>query len=107
MSVLVIAEHHQGRIADNPGPAGHGGAGRLGAGAPLAAGAGADGGRQAAALTRVNQVLLAEHPMLAEGSTTGSTDCSPGGQGLPALPDGGQQPGQDLLPQWQPGSRWR
>ena len=50
MSVLVIAEHHQGRIADNLAQLVTA-AGAWGRGAPLAAGAGADGGgKQAAAL---------------------------------------------------------
>ena len=72
MSVLVIAEHHQGRIADNLAQLVTA-AGRLGGEVPpLLLGQGlTEAGKQAAAPTGVNRVLLAEHPMLAEGLNDG------------------------------------
>ena len=72
MSVLVIAEHHQGRIADNLAQLVTA-AGRLGGEVHLLLlGQGlTEAGEQAAALTGVNRVLLAEHPMLAEGLNDG------------------------------------
>ncbi|MDY7831576.1 FAD-binding protein [Aeromonas caviae] len=72
MSVLVIAEHHQGRIADNLAQLVTA-AGRLGGEVHLLLlGQGlTEAGEQAAALTGVNRVLLAEHPMLAEGFNDG------------------------------------
>ncbi|MGU5661180.1 electron transfer flavoprotein subunit alpha/FixB family protein [Aeromonas sanarellii] len=67
MSVLVIAEHHQGRIADNLAQLVTA-AGLLGGEVHLLLlGLGlTEAGEQAAALTGVSRVLLAEHPMLAE-----------------------------------------
>ncbi|MGY3901233.1 electron transfer flavoprotein subunit alpha/FixB family protein [Aeromonas lusitana] len=72
MSVLVIAEHHQGQLADS--------AARLVAAAKqlggevhlLLLGQGlAEAGDQAATLQGVDRVLLAEHPLLAEGLNDG------------------------------------
>ncbi|MCF3099871.1 electron transfer flavoprotein subunit alpha/FixB family protein, partial [Aeromonas australiensis] len=72
MSVLIIAEHHQGQLADNV--------------AQLVTAAGSIGGQvdlllfgqglteaseQAAALGGVDKVLLAEHPRLADGLLDG------------------------------------
>ncbi|WP_421291515.1 electron transfer flavoprotein subunit alpha/FixB family protein [Aeromonas taiwanensis] len=67
MSVLVIAEHHQGRIADNLAQLVTA-AGLLGGEVHvLLLGLGlTEAGEQAAALEGVSRVLLAEHPMLAE-----------------------------------------
>ncbi|MBP4040908.1 FAD-binding protein [Aeromonas sp. SrichE-2G] len=67
MSVLVIAEHHQGRIADNLAQLVTA-AGLLGGEVHvLLLGLGlTEAGEQAASLEGVSRVLLAEHPMLAE-----------------------------------------
>jgi electron transfer flavoprotein alpha subunit len=67
MSVLVIAEHHQGRIADNLAQLVTA-AGLLGGEVHvLLLGQGlTEAGEQAASLEGVSRVLLAEHPMLAE-----------------------------------------
>ncbi|MGS3185298.1 electron transfer flavoprotein subunit alpha/FixB family protein [Aeromonas taiwanensis] len=67
MSVLVIAEHHQGRIADNLAQLVTA-AGLLGGEVHvLLLGLGlTEAGEQAASLKGVSRVLLAEHPMLAE-----------------------------------------
>jgi electron transfer flavoprotein alpha subunit len=70
MSVLVIAEHHQGG-SPTTWPSWSRRRGAWGRGASLAAGAGADGGGEQAAALTVNRVLLAEHPMLAEGLNDG------------------------------------
>ncbi|MGY3885625.1 electron transfer flavoprotein subunit alpha/FixB family protein [Aeromonas aquatica] len=72
MSVLVIVEHHQGQLADS--------AARLVAAATqlggevhlLLLGQGlTEAGEQAASLRGVDRVLLAEHPLLAEGLNDG------------------------------------
>jgi len=72
MSVLIIAEHHQGQLVDS--------AARLVTAATqlgaevhlLLLGQGlAEAGEQAASLHGVTRVLLAEHPMLAEGLNDG------------------------------------
>ncbi|WP_323981341.1 electron transfer flavoprotein subunit alpha/FixB family protein [Aeromonas media] len=72
MSVLIIAEHHQGQLADS--------AARLVTAATqlgaevhlLLLGQGlAEAGEQAASLHGITRVLLAEHPMLAEGLNDG------------------------------------
>ena len=72
MSVLIIAEHHQGQLVDS--------AARLVTAATqlgaevhlLLLGQGlAEAGEQAASLQGVTRVLLAEHPMLAEGLNDG------------------------------------
>ncbi|MGU5716255.1 electron transfer flavoprotein subunit alpha/FixB family protein [Aeromonas taiwanensis] len=67
MSVLVIAEYHQGRIADNLAQLVTA-AGLLGGEVHvLLLGQGlTEAGEQAASLEGVSRVLLAEHPMLAE-----------------------------------------
>jgi electron transfer flavoprotein alpha subunit len=72
MSVLVIAEHHQGQLADS---AAHlvTAASQLGGEVHLLLlGLGlTEAAEQAAALQGVSRVLLAEHPMLAEGLNDG------------------------------------
>ena len=73
MSVLIIAEHHQGQLADSAARLVTA-ATRLGAEVHLLLLLGqglAEAGAQAASLQGVTRVLLAEHPMLAEGLNDG------------------------------------
>ncbi|CAJ1763372.1 Electron transfer flavoprotein subunit alpha [Aeromonas salmonicida] len=72
MSVLVIAEHHQCKLADNVAQLVTA-AGQLGGEVHLLLlGQGlTEAGEQGASLQGVDRVLLAEHPMLAEGLNDG------------------------------------
>ncbi|MGY3856418.1 electron transfer flavoprotein subunit alpha/FixB family protein [Aeromonas veronii] len=72
MSVLIIAEHHQGQLADSVARV-VAAAGPLGGEVHLLLlGQGlTEAGEQAARLQGVDRVLLAEHPMLAEGLNDG------------------------------------
>ncbi|WP_434667555.1 electron transfer flavoprotein subunit alpha/FixB family protein [Aeromonas sp. NJAU223] len=72
MSVLIIAEHHQGQLADSVARV-VAAAGPLGGEVHLLLlGQGlTEAGEQAARLEGVDRVLLAEHPMLAEGLNDG------------------------------------
>ncbi|QXC32772.1 electron transfer flavoprotein subunit alpha/FixB family protein [Aeromonas sp. FDAARGOS 1407] len=72
MSVLIIAEHHQGRLADNAAQLVTA-AGQLGSDIHLLLfGQGlSEAAAQAAQLEGVDKVLLAEHPMLADGLLDG------------------------------------
>ncbi|AJQ54909.1 FAD-binding protein [Aeromonas hydrophila] len=72
MSVLIIAEHHQGQLADNVARLVTAGSQLGGEVHLLLLGQGlTEAGEQAAALQGVSRVLLAEHPMLAEGLSDG------------------------------------
>ncbi|WP_324011674.1 electron transfer flavoprotein subunit alpha/FixB family protein [Aeromonas hydrophila] len=72
MSVLIIAEHHQGQLADNVARLVTAGSQLGGEVHLLLLGQGlTEAGEQAAALQGVSRVLLAEHPMLAEGLNDG------------------------------------
>lgn len=72
MSVLIIAEHHQGHLADNAAQLVTA-AGQLGSDIHLLLfGQGlSEAAAQAAQLEGVDKVLLAEHPMLADGLLDG------------------------------------
>ncbi|MGY6037314.1 electron transfer flavoprotein subunit alpha/FixB family protein [Aeromonas sp. AE23HZ002T15] len=72
MSVLIIAEHHQGQLADSAARV-VAAAGQLGGEVHLLLlGQGlTEAGEQAASLQGVDRVLLAEHPLLAEGLNDG------------------------------------
>lgn len=72
MSVLIIAEHHQGQLADNVAQLVTA-AGTLGGQIDLLLlGQGLTGvGEQAAALSGVDKVLFAEHPLLVDGLLDG------------------------------------
>ncbi|HFK2923637.1 TPA: FAD-binding protein [Aeromonas hydrophila] len=73
MSVLIIAEHHQGQLADNVARLVTAGSQLGGEVHLLLLGLGlTEAGEQAAALQGVSRVLLAEHPMLAEGLSDGA-----------------------------------
>ena len=72
MSVLVIVEHHQGRLADNAAQLVTAATQLGGELHLLLLGQGlTEAAEQAAALQGVSRVLLAEHPMLAEGLNDG------------------------------------
>ncbi|MGY3929478.1 electron transfer flavoprotein alpha-subunit [Aeromonas encheleia] len=72
MSVLVIVEHHQGRLADNAAQLVTAATQLGGELHLLLLGQGlTEAAEQAAALRGVSRVLLAEHPMLAEGLNDG------------------------------------
>lgn len=72
MSVLIIAEHHQGHLADNVAQLVTA-AGSIGGQVDLLLlGQGlTEAGEQAAAIGGVDKVLLAEHPLLADGLLDG------------------------------------
>ncbi len=80
MSVLIIAEHHQGHLADNVAQLVTA-AGSIGGQVDLLLlGQGlTEAGEQAAALGGVDKVLLAEHPCWPTGCWMGSTSCWPAG----------------------------